>query len=95
MRRHDLDVFDLPLAIRALIFDAYVGKVNMAVDHGKVATRCPFGDVIGCSIAIALGAAALAIEVAEEALIVAFQLVIERDALHVEPPRCRRSAAWT
>ena len=56
MRRHDLDVFDLPLAIRALIFDAYVGKVNMAVDHGELATRCPFRHVTDCSIAIALGA---------------------------------------
>jgi hypothetical protein len=78
--RHDLDVFHLPLTVWPLVFDADVRKVDVAVDDRKVSTRCPFRHVTGRSIAITLGAAALAIEIAQEALIVALQLVVEDDA---------------
>ena len=85
--RDDLDVLHLPLSVRPLVLDSYVRKVNVAVDDRKVSTRCPFRHVTGRSIAITLGAAALAIEIAQEALIVALQLVVERDSLY------RRAAA--
>ena len=39
--RHDLDVFHLPLTVRALVFDANVRKVDVAVDDRKVATAPP------------------------------------------------------
>ena len=87
MGRHDLDVFHLPLTVWPLVFDAYVRKVDVAVDDRKVSTRCPFRHVTGRSIAITLGAPALAIEIAQEALIVALQLVVEGDSLD------RRAAA--
>ena len=51
-------------AVRPLVLDADVGKLNVAVDDRKVLTRCPFRHVTRRGSAIALRAAALAIEVA-------------------------------
>ena len=82
VRRDDLDVLHLPLSVRALVLDSYVRKMNVAVDDRKISTRSPFRHISGGGICIALGASAVAIEVAQEALVVALQLVGERDAPH-------------
>ena len=47
MGRDDLNVLDLPVAVRSLVFDANVGKMHVAVDHRKVAAGCPLGDIGG------------------------------------------------
>lgn len=104
-RRDDLDVFHLPLSVWALVFDAYVRKVNVAVNDRKVAPCRPFRHVMGRSISITVGAAALAIEIAQEALIVALQFVVEGDSPDrraadadrspYECARCRPPRRWS
>jgi hypothetical protein len=77
MRRDDLDVLDSVLTIRAVVFNAHVGKVDVAIDDGKVATCGPFGNISSGGVCVTLGTSAIAIHVAEESLVVALELVIQ------------------
>jgi hypothetical protein len=47
VRRDDLDVFDLSIAVRSLVLDPNVGKMDVAVDHRKVTAGSPLRDVGG------------------------------------------------
>ena len=80
MRRDDLDVLDLALTIRAVVFNAHVGKMDVTIDDRKVAPCGPFRNISSCRICVALGTSAIAIQVAEKSLIVALELVVEGDA---------------
>jgi hypothetical protein len=77
MRRNDLDVLDSTLTIRAVVFDAHIGKMDVAIDDGEVATCGPFGNIPSGGVCVTLGTSAIAIHVAEEALVVALELVVQ------------------
>ena len=78
--RHDLDVLDLPLAVRSLVFDANVGKMDVAVDHRKITAGRPLRHVGGVAVGVLFLPAALAFQIVEEPLVVPLQLVVEDDA---------------
>ena len=80
LRRHDLDVFDLPIAVRPLVLNPNVGEMDVAVDHGKVTTSGPLRDIGGMAVGILFLPAALPLQAMEEPLIVPLQLVVEDDA---------------
>src|SRR4051812_30894193 len=81
VRGHDLYVLGLPLSVRALVFDAHIGEMDVAVDDGKVAAGGPLGQPAGLTIEIPFLLAALAIQIPQESLIVTLQLVVEDHAL--------------
>jgi hypothetical protein len=88
--RHNLDVFDLPLAVRPFVLNTDVGEMDVAVDHGKVTARRPLRDVGGVPIGVLFLPTALTFQSVQEALVVPLQLVVENDsrdrrALVLEP----------
>jgi hypothetical protein len=76
---HDLDVLDLSVAIGALVFDPNVREVHVTVDNRKVPAGCPLRHIGGMAIGVLFLPAAIALQIVEEPLIVALQLVVEDD----------------
>jgi hypothetical protein len=93
VRGDDLDVFTLPAAVRLLILDAEIGKVDLVVEVRQVVLVGPFADLVGRAIGVAVVVVALAIVLVKPALIFALEFVVEDDAINVRAallePRCR------
>jgi hypothetical protein len=50
--RDDLNVLDLTVAARSLVFDANVGKMHVAVDHRKITAGRPLRHVGGVAVGV-------------------------------------------
>ena len=81
VRGDDLDVLALPSAIRLLVLDADVGKVDLVIEVRQVVFVRPFPNLIGRAIGVAVVVVVVLVALVEPALILALQLVVEDDAL--------------
>ena len=77
MRRDDLDVLDLALTVRPVVVNAHVGKMDVAIDDGKLSPCRPIRNISSRRICVTLRTSAIAIQVAEKSLVVALELVVQ------------------
>ena len=82
MRRDNLDVLDLSFTVGTFVFNPHVGKMDVAVNDRKVAPCRPFRNVSRGVVGVPLGPTAIAIQLAEKSLIVAFEFVVENDPVY-------------
>ena len=83
VRRHNLDV-ERVIASIDVVLDAHVRKLDVPpVVAGKVALPCPVLDLQRIAIGSAIAAVTIAVVLLQEPLILAFQVVLEDDAVDV------------
>jgi hypothetical protein len=83
VRRQDLDVFALPSAIRLLVLDADVRKVDLVIEVRQVVLISPLANLIGRAIGMSVVVVVVLVALVEPALILALELVVENGALDV------------
>src|SRR4029453_3885655 len=66
VRRDNLDVLDLSFTVGTFVFNPHAGKMGGALDNGQVAPCGPFRNVLRGVVAVPLGTAAIAIQLAEK-----------------------------
>jgi hypothetical protein len=85
MGGHDLEILESSAPVRSFVFDANVGKMDVAVDERKIVFTRPLGDLALPLLPFPLLlviAATLSIQVTKEALVIPLQLVVEHDTLY-------------
>jgi hypothetical protein len=85
MRRHDLEVLEGSATVGLLVFDANIWKVHVAVDEREIVLTGPLRDFALSVVSFAglLIAPAIPIQVSQEALVIALELVIQNDSTDV------------
>src|SRR3954462_13994121 len=82
VERCDLDVFDIVATIGPLVFQAKIGKVDVAVEERQVVLLRPLFDFSGIAVRTAVGVRVIAVAIVEELLVLALQLVVEHHAIN-------------
>src|SRR5262249_54000230 len=82
VKRRYLDVLDVATAIRPFVFQSEIGEVDMAVEERQIMLVRPLLDFSRIAIWPTVGIGTVAISVVKKLLIVALELVVERDAMN-------------
>jgi hypothetical protein len=82
MRCDDLQILERSAAVWPLVLDTDIREVHVTVDVREVVLASPLGNVTIYRLLVSLVPASLAIEVSQEMLVIAFQLVVENDPPH-------------
>ena len=82
VERCDLDVFDIATTVGPLVFEAEIGKVNVAVEVRQIVLLGPLFDLFRIAVRTAVGVRMIAVAIVEELLVLALQLVVEHHAIN-------------
>ena len=80
LRRH-LDVVVVPPAVRFLILDARIGKVQLVIEVRELVLDRPGADLLVGPIGMSVVIVAVAVPLMQPSLVVTLELVIEDDAI--------------
>ena len=83
MRRDDLNVLATPTAVRVLVLDADIRKVDLIIEVGQVVFIGPVADLIGRPIGVAVVVVVVLVAFVQPLLVLALELVVEGDPLDV------------
>ena len=89
----DLDVLVPRAAIPVLVLDAGIRETDVAIAVRQNVLLCPAGDLFGFTIRPAVALLFPSIALVEEPLIVALELVVEKDSANPSTRPRRRSSA--
>jgi hypothetical protein len=83
VRRDDLDVLAIPMAVWLLILDADVREVDFVIEVRQVMFVGPFANLIRRPVGMAVIVIVVLVALVEPPLVLALQLVVEDNALDV------------
>jgi hypothetical protein len=83
MLGHDFDVVVIPPAVRLLVFDAQIGKMDLVIEVRKVVFASPLANLVLAPIRFVVGVSPPSVARMQPRLIVALELVVEDDSTDV------------
>ena len=81
MDGHDLDVHGVPPPGRVLVLDARIREMDVLIEVRQIVLASPFFDFVLVAVGMAVVVVAVPITLMQPLLIVAFELVVQHDAI--------------
>jgi len=89
--RDDFDILAVPASVRLLVLDPRIWKVDLVIEVWQVVFIRPFTNLVSGPIGMSVVVVAVPVTLVQPALVVAFELVVEDDAVDagaaLEEPR--------
>ena len=82
VERCHLDILEIAATVGPLVFQAKIGKVDVAVEERQIVLVRPLFNFSRVTIRTSVGVTLVPVAVVEKLLILAFELVVEHDAVN-------------